>query len=98
MAVADPVFIPLPSRQPQAGRDSIAQGTNLSVGAPALGNDDSKNESPKGGEIPGMRKSSNEPGNLAPLGLSREFRNTIPGLAPWAIESRPLGAERRLRR
>jgi len=29
-----------------------------------------KNESPEGGEIPGMHQSSDELGNLAPLGLT----------------------------
>ena len=44
-----------------------------------------------------MRKSLFTHGNRAPSGLSR-FVVPLPRAASWAIESRPIGAERRLRR
>jgi hypothetical protein len=56
-----------------------------------LGNDVSENESPKGGEIPGMRKFSDERWNLAPFGLSRQFKTQSQGWRPGLSNLAPLG-------
>jgi len=72
------------------GRDSIAQGTNLSVGAPALGWSIEKRVKPQGGEIPSSMPCLCGHRNLAPSGLNRNFEPQPRAKAPWAIESRPL--------
>src|SRR5258708_27187291 len=64
------------------GRDSIAQG------ASALGSNSTKiGRAPTGRDSLAPAKIWASP-NLAPLGLS-SLKRGPPGLAPWAIESRP---------
>src|SRR5665213_1709188 len=59
------------------GRDSIAQGTNLPVGAPALGRSADKGAKPQRGEIPLSARRLCGQWNLAPLGLWR-YLDSLP--------------------
>src|SRR5665213_4433089 len=87
MIVLDHVLFLLLARQPRMGRDSIAQG------ASALGNDGKYHPSPEGArfQCPQTHRVTRESRPGGALGFLWAPKPRAD--APWAIESRPLGAQ-----